>query len=71
MENISVNWQRELANQQIIPLTAKSVMVRRADAIYDLIEQHLPNIEIQDARDGFRYIRPQHDGSILVKETRL
>lgn len=43
------------------PATAKPIMARLRDAIYDLVEQEFPQIEIQSAREFFHYARPKHD----------
>lgn len=53
------------------PAIAKPTILRLGDAIHDLVAHHFPDIDIQDARDGFHYVRPRHEGALLLKETRL
>lgn len=47
------------------PLTAKPIIVRLGDAVYDLVERHYPQLNIQDAREWFHYARPKHETSPL------
>ena len=47
------------------PSIAKPIMTRLGDAIYDLVEQEFPQIDIQESREFFHYARPKHDISPL------
>lgn len=51
------------------PARAKPLMLRLGDAVHELVAQHIPDIDIQDAREYFHYTRPKHVRSPLVKET--
>ncbi len=51
------------------PATAKPLMLRLGDAVHELVAQHIPDIDIREAREYFHYTRPKHVRSPLVKET--
>lgn len=51
------------------PATAKPLMLRLGDAVHELVTQHIPDIDIEEAREYFHYTRTKHVRSPLVKET--
>lgn len=45
------------------PSTAKQLITQLGDAIYDFVERHSPQLDIQEAREFFHYARPKHETS--------